>query len=74
MRNKKLDREYNLIEPQFRDEKDMVQNVVDVIEDKCEYGRFPNEFGTLLREHTHAFSKAKNFVVQYINSNRLSIP
>ena len=40
----------------------MVENVVDVVEEKCEVGKFPPEFGGLLRANSRNFSNATTFV------------
>jgi hypothetical protein len=37
--------DFEMVPPELRDESEMLKNLVTVIEDKTEQGRFPNNFG-----------------------------
>ena len=52
----------------------MVENIIDVIEQKCEVGKFPGEFGGLLRANSRNFSNANKFLQGYIKDRRIMVP
>lgn len=52
----------------------MVRNVIDVIEEKCEQGRFPNEFRDRLHKNSRTFEEALNVTENYIKEGNLFVP
>ena len=63
-----------MITPQFRDEKEMVENVVDVVEDYCENGMYNGEFHTEVRENCQSFRHALAYISDYIQAHSIWLP
>lgn len=47
----------------------MTSNLLQVIEEKTENGRFPQPFGQDVHSHSDSFRRLKKFLEQYINNN-----
>lgn len=52
----------------------MVKNLINVVEDKNEEGKFPNEFGEELRNHSGKFKTARTFLDEYMAKNQQNLP
>lgn len=55
-------------------ESQMVRSVIDIIEDKCENGRFPNDFRDRLHKNSRTFDEAINVTENYIKSGGVFVP
>ena len=53
---------YKTNEPKYKEETEMIRNIIEVIEDKCEEGRFPLEFDTFLKQNSFSFVELNKFL------------
>lgn len=60
--------------PVSNDEADMVQEVVDVVEEKCEEGRFPEPFATQIRQRNLSFTDARRLIHEASVNSRWPVP
>lgn len=52
----------------------MVHNIVAVIEEKCEEGKFPQAFSEEVGLHSGSFRKLSTYIEDFIGVNELFIP
>jgi len=55
--------------PELRDEKEMVTNILQVIEEKTEQGRFPPDFAEGVYPNTVNFRELKRYLSKYIQQD-----
>ena len=52
----------------------MLRNIIDLIEDKCEEGKFPNNLSKLIRDNCQSFHAVRKFLDKFIKTNDIYIP
>ena len=55
-------------------EGEMINNILKVVEDKCEEGKFPQKFSEIIYTRNNKFNDAIDAVDSYIESNSILVP
>lgn len=56
------------------DEADMVENVIDVVANHCEDGRYPEPFRSQIHQKNYSFRETRRFIKQYSLDNNIFVP
>lgn len=52
----------------------MVRSIIDIIESKCENGKFPQDFKNVVDKHSDNFESIQSGIEDYAVTNRIFIP
>eukprot|EP00178_Gracilaria_changii_P001800 TRINITY_DN12518_c0_g1_i1.p1 TRINITY_DN12518_c0_g1~~TRINITY_DN12518_c0_g1_i1.p1 ORF type:complete len:117 (+),score=1.88 TRINITY_DN12518_c0_g1_i1:618-968(+) len=52
----------------------MVENIIDVVGDHCEEGRYPEPFRSNIHQQNYSFRDARKYIKEYALSNQIFVP